>query len=78
MAGGHELVPRAWQDACVDKRGHPPFCASLMGVHIFQSYPPGPAGAGAELEMYRFNWNSPIHMSPTNPDVGGSGLDHDK
>jgi photosystem II stability/assembly factor-like uncharacterized protein len=34
-----------------------------------QPYPPGPAGGGADLEQYRFNWNSPIHMSPTNPDV---------
>jgi photosystem II stability/assembly factor-like uncharacterized protein len=34
-----------------------------------QPYPPGPAGGGANLEKYRFNWNSPIHMSPTNPDV---------
>lgn len=42
-----------------------------------QPYPPGPAGGGAELEEYRFNWNSPIHMSPTNPDVlyyGGNVL----
>ena len=34
-----------------------------------QPYPPGPAGGGAELEEYRFNWNAPIHMSPSNPDV---------
>jgi photosystem II stability/assembly factor-like uncharacterized protein len=34
-----------------------------------QPYPPGPNGGGAELEDYRFNWNSPVHMSPTNPDV---------
>ncbi|HSC30023.1 MAG TPA: hypothetical protein VLD67_22270 [Vicinamibacterales bacterium] len=42
-----------------------------------QPYPPGPAGGGARLERYRFNWNSPIHMSPTNPDVvyyGGNVL----
>ena len=42
-----------------------------------QPYPPGPAGGGANLEKYRFNWNSPIHMSPTNPDVvyyGGNVL----
>ena len=42
-----------------------------------QPYPPGPAGGGANLEQYRFNWNSPIHMSPTNPDVvyyGGNVL----
>ena len=31
-----------------------------------QPYPPGPAGGGANLERYRFNWNSPVHMSPTN------------
>ncbi len=42
-----------------------------------QPYPPGPAGGGAELEEYRFNWNAPIHMSPTDPDViyfGGNVL----
>lgn len=42
-----------------------------------QPYPPGPAGGGANLEQYRFNWNSPIHMSPSNPDVlyyGGNVL----
>ncbi len=42
-----------------------------------QPYPPGPAGGGAVLEKYRFNWNSPVHMSPTNPDVlyyGGNVL----
>ena len=36
---------------------------------FIQPYPPGPAGGGADEEKYRFNWNSPIHMSPTNPDV---------
>jgi photosystem II stability/assembly factor-like uncharacterized protein len=42
-----------------------------------QPYPPGPAGGGANLEQYRFNWNSPILISPTNPDVvyyGGNVL----
>jgi photosystem II stability/assembly factor-like uncharacterized protein len=42
-----------------------------------QPYPPGPANGGADLEKYRFNWNSPAHMSPTNPDVvyyGGNVL----
>jgi photosystem II stability/assembly factor-like uncharacterized protein len=42
-----------------------------------QPYPPGPAGGGANLEKYRFNWNSPVHMSPSNPDVlyyGGNVL----
>ena len=42
-----------------------------------QPYPPGPANGGADLEQYRFNWNSPVHMSPTHPDVvyyGGSVL----
>ncbi|HUI55520.1 MAG TPA: hypothetical protein VLY04_11140 [Bryobacteraceae bacterium] len=40
-------------------------------------YPVGPAGAGANFEKYRFNWNSPALMSPTNPDVlyyGGNVL----
>ena len=36
---------------------------------FIQPYPPGPTGGGADREQYRFNWNSPIHMSPTNPDV---------
>jgi photosystem II stability/assembly factor-like uncharacterized protein len=42
-----------------------------------QPYPPGPAGGGANLEKYRFNWNSPVHMSRSNPDVvyfGGNVL----
>jgi photosystem II stability/assembly factor-like uncharacterized protein len=42
-----------------------------------QPYPPGPAGGGAHIEKYRFNWNSPAHMSPSNPDViyyGGNVL----
>jgi photosystem II stability/assembly factor-like uncharacterized protein len=42
-----------------------------------QPYPPGPAGGGADKELYRFNWNSPIHMSPSDPDVlyyGGNVL----
>jgi len=42
-----------------------------------QPYPPGPAGGGADLEQYRFNWNSPVHMSPSDPDVvyyGGNVL----
>jgi photosystem II stability/assembly factor-like uncharacterized protein len=34
-----------------------------------QPYPPGPAGGGANVERYRFNWNSPVHMSPANPDI---------
>jgi len=42
-----------------------------------QPYPVGPTGLGAESELYRFNWNSPIHMSPSNPDIiyyGGNVL----
>jgi photosystem II stability/assembly factor-like uncharacterized protein len=40
-------------------------------------YPVGPAGAGANMEKYRFNWNSPAIMSRSNPDVlyyGGNVL----
>jgi photosystem II stability/assembly factor-like uncharacterized protein len=40
-------------------------------------YPVGPAGAGANMEKYRFNWNSTAIMSPSNPDVlyyGGNVL----
>lgn len=42
-----------------------------------QPYPPGPNGGAAQSDLYRFNWNSPVHMSPTNPDVvyyGGNVL----
>jgi photosystem II stability/assembly factor-like uncharacterized protein len=42
-----------------------------------QPYPPGPAGGGAHLEKYRFNWNSPVLMSHANPDIlyyGGNVL----
>ena len=42
-----------------------------------QPYPVGPSGEGADAELYRFNWSSPIHMSPSNPDVvyyGGNVL----
>lgn len=42
-----------------------------------QPYPVGPAGGGADRELYRFNWNSPVHMSPSDPDVvyyGGNVL----
>jgi photosystem II stability/assembly factor-like uncharacterized protein len=42
-----------------------------------QPYPPGPAGGGANLEKYRFNWNSPVYMSASDPDVlyfGGNVL----
>jgi photosystem II stability/assembly factor-like uncharacterized protein len=34
-----------------------------------QPYPPGPNGGGARHDEYRFNWNSPVLMSPSNPDV---------
>jgi photosystem II stability/assembly factor-like uncharacterized protein len=42
-----------------------------------QPYPVGPTGGGAHLEKYRFNWNSPVIMSPHNPDIiyyGGNVL----
>jgi photosystem II stability/assembly factor-like uncharacterized protein len=42
-----------------------------------QPYPVGPSGEAADAELYRFNWNSPIHMSPSDPDVvyyGGNVL----
>src|SRR5262245_6188035 len=42
-----------------------------------QPYQPGPANGAADLEEYRFNWNSPVHMSSSNPDVvyyGGNVL----
>ncbi len=34
-----------------------------------QPYPVGPTGTGAHMDLYRFNWNSPILISPTNPSV---------
>jgi len=34
-----------------------------------QPYPVGPTGTGAHLDLYRFNWNSPVHISPTNPNI---------
>ncbi len=34
-----------------------------------QPYPVGPTGTGAHIDLYRFNWNSPVHISPTNPKV---------
>lgn len=40
-------------------------------------YPVDTGGAGANLQKYRFNWNSPLLMSPTNPDAiyfGGNVL----
>jgi photosystem II stability/assembly factor-like uncharacterized protein len=37
--------------------------------HFIQPYPVGPTGTGAHMDKYRFNWNSPVHISPSNPDV---------
>lgn len=42
-----------------------------------QPYPVGPTGTPASTEKYRFNWNSPICISPHDPDViyyGGNVL----
>jgi hypothetical protein len=42
-----------------------------------QPYPPGPQGGGANSDKYRFNWNAPMLMSPSDPDVvyfGGNVL----
>lgn len=42
-----------------------------------QPYPPGPMGAGADRDDYRFNWNSPLLLSPHDPDIvyyGGNVL----
>ena len=44
---------------------------------FIQPYPVAPAGVGAAARLYRFNWNSPIHLSPSDPDViyfGGNVL----
>jgi photosystem II stability/assembly factor-like uncharacterized protein len=37
--------------------------------HFIQPYPVGPTGTGAHVDKYRFNWNSPIAVSPSNPDI---------
>ncbi|MHB8056215.1 MAG: WD40/YVTN/BNR-like repeat-containing protein, partial [Candidatus Aminicenantales bacterium] len=37
--------------------------------HFIQPYPVGPSGTSARMDQYRFNWNSPIHLSPSNPDI---------
>ncbi|MFQ5790039.1 MAG: hypothetical protein ACE5JI_06115 [Acidobacteriota bacterium] len=34
-----------------------------------QPYPVALRGSPADLHPYRFNWNSPIHLSPNDPDV---------
>src|SRR5262245_18790286 len=42
-----------------------------------QPYPPGPTGESAGANQYRFNWNSPVLMSPSDPDTlyfGGNVL----
>ncbi|MHB8095590.1 MAG: WD40/YVTN/BNR-like repeat-containing protein [Candidatus Aminicenantales bacterium] len=36
---------------------------------FIQPYPVGPTGTGAHMDKYRFNWNAPVHISPSNPDV---------
>jgi len=34
-----------------------------------QPWPVGPTGTGAHMDKYRFGWNSPVHISPSNPDI---------
>jgi len=44
---------------------------------FIQPYPVGPTGRGLHMEKYRFGWNSPVHISPNDPDVvyyGGNVL----
>lgn len=44
---------------------------------FIQPYPVAPACVSAASRLYRFNWNSPIHISPNDPDViyfGGNVL----
>jgi photosystem II stability/assembly factor-like uncharacterized protein len=44
---------------------------------FIQPYPLGPTGTGVHMDLYRFAWNSPIHISPNDPDVvyyGGNVL----
>ena len=44
---------------------------------FIQPYPIGPSGTSAGYEKYRFNWDSPIALSPHNPEIiyyGGNVL----
>lgn len=53
------------------------FDARTQEERYIQPYPIGGVGYGANLQKYRFNWNSPIHMSRENPEVvyfGGNVL----
>lgn len=81
MADGMYTVPDPRDSNIVYYNGH---FGDITRVDLrtgeeryIQPYPVGPTGTGAHAELYRFNWNSPIHMSPTNPDViyyGGNVL----
>ena len=81
MADGMHTVPDPRDPDIIYYNGHFGDITRLdmrnREERYIQPYPPGPAGGGASLEQYRFNWNSPIHMSPANPDVlyyGGNVL----
>lgn len=43
--------------------------AQTGGSQAIQPYPVSLGGSAAGAHPYRFNWNSPIHRSPNNPDV---------
>ncbi len=81
MADGMHAVPDPRDPEVIYYNGHFGDITRLdmrnREERYIQPYPPGPANGGANLEKYRFNWNSPIHMSPSNPDVlyyGGNVL----
>jgi photosystem II stability/assembly factor-like uncharacterized protein len=73
MADGMHTVPDPRDPNIIYYNGHFGDITRLdmrnQEERYIQPYPPGPAGGGADLEKYRFNWNSPVLMSPSNPDV---------
>jgi photosystem II stability/assembly factor-like uncharacterized protein len=81
MADGMHTVPDPRNPDIVYFNGHfgdiTWIDMKVQEERYIQPYPLGPAGGGADAELYRFNWDSPIEMSPTNPDVvyyGGNVL----
>jgi len=66
MADGMHTVPDPRDPNIIYYNGHFGDITRLdlrnQEERYIQPYPPGPAGGGANLEKYRFNWNSPVHM----------------
>lgn len=81
MADGQNTVPDPRDPNRIYYNGHFGDITSIdlrtSEERYIQPYPVGPSGEGAAAELFRFNWNSPIHMSPSDPDVvyyGGNVL----